>query len=72
MWLQNVYRHCTLGEYHGKANWRHGDARDHEKTGERMLGPTIRVPIVIGVNRGSSGHGGIDPGPLHEDLKALR
>ncbi len=37
-----------------------------------MLGPTIRVPIVIGVNRGNSGHGGIDLGPLHEDLKALR
>ena len=35
------------------------------------LDETIRVPSVIGVNLGSSGHGGIDLGQLHEDLKAL-
>ena len=35
------------------------------------LGGTIRVPSVNGVNPGSSGHGGIDLGQPHEDLKAL-
>ena len=35
------------------------------------LDETIRAPSVIGVNLGSSGHGGIDLGQLHEDLKAL-
>ncbi len=35
------------------------------------LDGTIRVPSVIGVNLGSSGHGGIDLGQLNEDLKAL-
>lgn len=35
------------------------------------LDGTIRVPSVIGVDLGSSGHGGIEPGRLPEDLKAF-
>ena len=36
-----------------------------------MLIPTIHVPSVIGVDRGGSGHGGIDLGQPHRGLKAL-
>ena len=35
------------------------------------LDGTVHVPSVIGVDRGGSGHGGIDVAPPHEDLKAL-
>ena len=35
------------------------------------LDGTVHVPSVIGVNRGSSGYGGIDLGQPHGDLKAL-
>ena len=58
-----------------QANWRHGDARNHEKAGDRMPVPplhgTNRVPSVIGVSRGSDGQGGSDLAQLRGDLEAL-
>ena len=35
------------------------------------LDGTVHVPSAIGVDRGGSGHGGIDVAPPHGGLKAL-